>query len=247
MSDWIEGTVHERINWTRTHFSLRVSADLPPYQAGQFTKLALQAGEQRIQRAYSFVNPPNSPWHEFYIVEIPEGALTPRLGELEVGDKLLIAANPAGFLTLDEIPAGRDLWMLSTGTAIGPFLSILAQGDVATRFDNLVLVHGVRFGAELTYQPLIRSFAEQWGDRFHYVPMVTRETWGIALGGRIPSAIEKGTLEQKVGLSISAENSQVMICGNPEMVRDTQAILLARGLAKNLRRKPGQITAEHYW
>ena len=73
MAAWVEGRVLERIEWTPTLFSLRVEAELAPYKAGQFTKLALQRGEQRIQRAYSFVNPPSAPYHEFYLVEIPEG------------------------------------------------------------------------------------------------------------------------------------------------------------------------------
>ena len=247
MADWVEGRVLERIDWTDTHFSLRVQATLPPYKAGQFTKLALYDGEQKVQRAYSFVNPPSASWHEFYVVEIPDGQLTPRLGTLQAGDTLLIAANPTGFLTLDEIPPARDLWMLSTGTAIGPFLSILSDGEVAMRFDNLVLVHGVRQGRELAYRPLIDRLAERYGPRFSYVPMVSREAWPDALSGRIPAAIEAGTLEQRVGLEISAEASQVMICGNPEMVRDTQRVLIERGLTKNLRRKPGQISAENYW
>lgn len=247
MADWVEGCVLERTDWTDTHFSLRVQANLPPYKAGQFTKLALVDGEQKVQRAYSFVNPPSAPCHEFYIVEIPNGQLTPRLGSLQPGDAVLVAANPTGFLTLDEIPAGRDLWMLSTGTAIGPFLSILADGEVAMRFDNLVLVHGVRFGRELTYQPLLRQLAERYGERFNYVPMVSREPWQTALPGRIPAAIGSGALERRVGLGITPSQSQVMICGNPEMVRDTQGVLLERGLVKNLRRKPGQISAENYW
>ncbi|MGB5442627.1 MAG: ferredoxin--NADP(+) reductase, partial [Gammaproteobacteria bacterium] len=48
-------------------------------------------------------------------------------------------------------------------------------------------------------------------------------------------------------LTLSPGNSQVMICGNPAMVRDTQAILEARGLKKNKRREPGHITTEQYW
>lgn len=247
MADWVEGRVLERIDWTDTHFSLRVQAELPPYKAGQFTKLALCDGEQKVQRAYSFVNPPSASWHEFYVVEIPDGQLTPRLGSLQAGDSLLIAANPSGFLTLDEILPGRDLWMLSTGTAIGPFLSILVDGEVAMRFDNLVLVHGVRHGEELAYQPLIEQLKERYGGRLCYVPMVSREAWAGALSGRIPAAIEGGALEQRVGLTIAPETSQVMICGNPEMVRDTQRVLMERGLTKNLRRKPGQISAENYW
>ncbi|HEH9400652.1 TPA: ferredoxin--NADP reductase [Aeromonas sobria] len=247
MAAWVEGRVIERIEWTPTLFSLRVAAELAPYQAGQFTKLALEQGERRIQRAYSFVNPPSAPYHEFYLVEIPSGELTPSLGSLQAGDTLLVQSQASGFLTLAEVPAGRDLWLLATGTAIGPFLSMLADGEAFERFENLVLVHGVRKGEELAYQPLIARFGEQYGERFRYVPFVSREPWPDAMAGRIPAAIANGQLQQRVGLDFSPERSQVLICGNPEMVKETQQTLLALGLAKNLRRAPGNISAENYW
>ena len=238
MAAWVEGRVIERIEWTPTLFSLRVEAELAPYKAGQFTKLALVQGDRRIQRAYSFVNPPSAPYHEFYFVEIPDGELTPTLGSLQAGDTLLVQSQATGFLTLDELPPGRDLWLLSTGTAIGPFLSMLADGEAFDRFENLVLVHGVRKGEELSYQQ---------GARFRYVPFVSRETWPGAMAGRIPAAIANGQLQERVGLGFSAESSQVLICGNPAMVKETQQTLLALGLAKNLRRAPGNISAENYW
>ncbi|WP_323889395.1 ferredoxin--NADP reductase [Aeromonas caviae] len=247
MAAWVEGRVIERIEWTPTLLSLRVEAELAPYKAGQFTKLALEQGERRVQRAYSFVNPPGTPYHEFYLVEIPGGELSPSLGSLQVGDSLLVQSQATGFLTLDEIPPGRDLWLLSTGTAIGPFLAMLAEGQVFDRFEHLVLVHGVRKGEELSYQPLIASFAEQHGERFRYVPFVSRETWPGAMAGRIPAAIVDGSLQARVGLSFSPELSQVMICGNPAMVKETQQTLLGLGLAKNLRRAPGNISMENYW
>lgn len=247
MAAWVEGRVIERIEWTPTLFSLRVEAELVPYKAGQFTKLALAQGERRIQRAYSFVNPPSAPYHEFYLVEIPDGELTPSLGSLQEGDTLLVQSQATGFLILDEVPSGRDLWLLSTGTAIGPFLSMLADGEAFDRFENLVLVHGVRRGEELSYQGLIASFAEQHGARFHYVPFVSREGWPGAMAGRIPAAIADGILQARVGLAFSSEQSQVLICGNPAMVKETQQTLLELGLAKNLRRAPGNISAENYW
>lgn len=110
-----------------------------------------------------------------------------------------------------------------------------------------MLVHGVRKGEELSYQALIASFAEQHGERFRYVPFVSREPWPDAMAGRIPAAIANGQLQQRVGLEFSPELSQVLICGNPEMVKETQQTLLALGLAKNLRRAPGNISAENYW
>ena len=77
--------------------SLRVEADLEPYTAGQFTRLglwlpdALGGEPQRVAHAYSFVNPPNVGYHEFYVVLIPDGRLTPYLQRLQVGDGLWLA------------------------------------------------------------------------------------------------------------------------------------------------------------
>lgn len=253
MSDWVEGRVHEVIRWSDKLFSLRIEADLAPYQAGQFTKLSLMlpsadgsGAMERVSHAYSFVNGPAASYHEFYIVLIPEGRLTPHLARLQPGDTLQLAKAASGFLTLAEIPPARDLWLLATGTAIGPFLSILATAE-AQRFANLVLVHGVRLGEELTYRATIDELIARFAGRLHYVPFVSRESWPQGLSGRIPAAIVDGRLEQTVGLSLSPELSQVMICGNPQMVKDTQEVLLCRGLRKNLRRAPGEITVEHYW
>ena len=94
---------------------------------------------------------------------------------------------------------------------------------------------------------MIASFVEQYGARFRYVPFVSREPWPDAMAGRIPAAIASGQLQQRVGLEFLPELSQVLICGNPEMVKETQQTLLALGLAKNLRRAPGNISAENYW
>ena len=199
MTDWVEGRVSAMTHWSEQLFSLRVEADLAPYVAGQFTRLALMlpgadGALERVAHAYSFVNPPDVGYHEFYVVCIPGGRLTPHLQQLQVGDRLWLARQASGYLTLEELPAGRELWMLSTGTAIGPFLSLLAEGGVFARFEQLVLAHGVRKGSELSYQALITELQTRWPGRLHYVPFVTREPWPARVAGRIPEAIADGRL-----------------------------------------------------
>lgn len=253
MTDWVEGRVTQVTHWTDKLFSLRVEADLEPYTAGQFTRLGLWLPQmpgaelQRVAHAYSFVNPPGAGYHEFYVVLIPDGRLTPHLQRLQVGDGLWLARQASGFLTLDELPAGRELWMLSTGTAIGPFLSLLAEGRVFERFEQLVLAHGVRLGEELSYQPLLAELQRRWLGRLHYVPFVTREQWPVGIHGRIPDAIADGRFEAHVGLTLDPASSQVMLCGNPAMVKETLQVLQSRGLRKHLRREPGHISMENYW
>ena len=249
MSRWLEAKVIENRPWTQSLFSLRVTQDpgAAPlaFRAGQFVRIALDVGGERVARAFSFVNPPQDPVLEFYGVVVPEGPLSPRLATLRSGNTLYVADNPSGFLVLEEVPEAEDLWLVSTGTGIAPFLSILRTGECWRRFRRVILVHGARRAPELVYRELIEGVRRERGASFHYVPMLSRERAPGALEGRIPAAIGDGRLEA-AAVPIRAD-SQFMLCGNPEMLKDVQAVLAARGLRKHRRREPGQITVESFW
>ena len=247
MSNWVEGKVIENKHWTDLLYSLRIEADIDPFIAGQYGRLGLEIDDQIVGRPYSFVNAPHEKLLEFYSIKVSEGPLSPRLAKLEVGDSIYIDKRVNGFFTLNEVPEGRDMWMLATGTALGPFLSILNSGEVWQRFENIILVHAVRFKKELTYQDTINSLNRIFKDRFQIIPFVSREETDFAMSGRIPAAIKNGQLEEKAKIQFSAEYSQVMMCGNPDMLVDTRNALKEKGLRKNLRRSPGQITTESYW
>lgn len=247
MSEWLEGKVVENIHWNEGLFSLKIDADIDPFVAGQFASLALMIDGERVARPYSFLSAPHEKPLEFFFYTADKGVLSNALFELSAGDTILVK-NPAnGFFTLDEVPQSRDLWMIGTGTGIAPFLSILKTEQAWDKFKNLVLIQGVRAGADLQYQGMIREFAEQYGSRFKFQGFVSREAVEGTIQGRIPASLEDGSLEEAVGLNLSAEHSQAMLCGNPDMVKDAVELLKARGLQKNLRRKPGHITTENYW
>jgi len=247
MSKWAEGTVVAQQHWAGLLYSLQVEAELAPFRAGQFTKLALAVGGEMVARPYSFVNAPSVRPHEFYYVVLPEHPLTPRLCKLEPGDTIYLAPQAAGYLTLEQVPAGEHLWLLASGTALGPFLSILGTAAPWQRFERVVLVHAVRLAQELSYQARIRALLEQHAGKFGYVPVVSRETGESVLSGRIPKAIEDGRLEARAGVKLDARTSRVMVVGNPAMVADTVHALEQRGLKKHQRRDPGQISVETYW
>ncbi|MGP1680050.1 MAG: ferredoxin--NADP reductase [Burkholderiales bacterium] len=247
MSKWVEGTVVAQKRWAGLLYSLQVEADIAPFRAGQFTKLALAVDGEMVGRPYSFVNAPSVRPHEFYYVVLPQHPLTPRLSKLEAGDSVYLAPLAAGFLTLDEVPAGEHLWLLATGTALGPFLSILGTEAPWQRFKRVVLVHAVRRAEELGYQDQIRALLARHPGQFVFVPVVSREHSDFALAGRIPKAIEDGRLEARAGIKLEAEGSRLMVCGNPAMVADTVHALERRGLKKHRRRDPGQISVENYW
>ena len=239
---WLQARVTENRHWTEALFSLRVEGPRLAFEAGQFVRIALDIAGERVARPFSFVNPPADPTLEFYGIVVPEGPLSPRLARLGAGDVLYVAPNPAGFLVLSELPEAETLWLVSTGTGIAPFLSILRTDAPWKRYRNVVLVHAVRHARELVYRDMIAGWKN-----LKYVSFVSRETAPGSLAGRIPAAIGDGRLEAAAGLRLAPESSQVMLCGNPDMVKDVTAALIERGLRKHRRRAPGQITVETFW
>ena len=204
-------------------------------------------GDAFIERPYSYVNPPGRGPLEFYFVTVPGGPLTRKLTGLHPQDRLWVKRKPAGFLTLSEVPAARHLWLIASGTGIGPFISILRTAQPWERFEQVVLVHAVRRAAELSFPEVVAELRRSRAGQFRFVPFVSRETTDFALPGRVPEAIASHALEQAAGLVIDPAFSQVMLCGNPGMVEDTMRALEERGLLRNRRRTPGHISVENYW
>ncbi|MSQ62715.1 MAG: ferredoxin--NADP reductase [Betaproteobacteria bacterium] len=246
MRKWLEGRVLENRAWTETLFSLRVESPALRFEAGQFVRIALDMEGERIARPFSFVNAPSDPVLEFYGVIVPEGPLSPGLARLQTGDALYVADNPSGFLVLGEVPPAEDLWLLATGTGIAPFLSILRTETPWQRYRRVILVHAVRLASELVYRDIVLELQSS-RKQFSYLSFVSREIHPKSLAGRIPDAIRDGRLEAAAGAPIAPERSQFMLCGNPGMLKDAAAALALRGLCKNRRRTPGQITVESFW
>jgi ferredoxin--NADP+ reductase len=244
---WCQGRVHALRQWTETLFSIQLEADVEPFIAGQFTKLGLEIGDELVSRPYSYVNAPNEAPLEFYFVTVPDGPLTNKMVGLKSGDRIWVMRRAAGFLTLNEVPDAQHLWLLSTGTAIGPFLSILKTEEPWQRFERVVLVHAVRLASELSFAETIDSLRSSYAAQFQFIPFASREDTDFAIRARIPAAIADGRLEAAAGMEFSPQTSHIMICGNPDMVKSTQSILEERGLVRNRRRAPGHLSVENYW
>lgn len=263
MAQWNKGIVVEHRQWSETLHTLYVESQIEPYQAGQFAKIGVEVkaesgGEagseisseidsEIIGRPYSLVNAPGTQPLEFYYIEVPGGPLTSQLVKLKPGDSMLVAPRANGFMIIDEVPQARHLWLMATGTGIGPFLAMLDTEKPWQRFEKVVLVYAVRSLAELSYQQRIQQVMAKHAGQFVYIPFMSREKSDFTLHGRIPQAIIDGRMEGRAGINFSAADSQIMLCGNPQMVEDTTAVLVERGLKKHRRRDPGQITVENYW
>ena len=246
MSKWLNGTVLENRRWTEELTSIKIDAPLGQFNAGQFVRVGLEIDDEIVARPYSLVNAPSEPALEILFNIVPGGPLSPRLFELQQGDDILVAAKPAGFLTVNEIPDAENLWMMATGTAIGPFLSILKGDEVWQRFERIVLTYSVRTAEEQAYSKQIAALTESHSKQLCFIPIITREDIADTLRIRIPQAITDGELEKRAGVSLSADNSHVMMCGSTDMIQDVSAVLEARGMRKHRRREPGHFTSEKY-
>lgn len=246
MTEWLKGIIVERRQWTDDLFSLRFEADVGDFKAGQFVRIALDIDGERVGRPYSLVNAPHEPLQEIYFNVVKGGPLSPRLALLNPGDSLWLSKGTNGFMVLDEVPDAKQLWLLATGTGIGPFLAILKTAAPWTRFEHIVLGHSVQYARELTYHEVIDELRTAHEDKFHYVPLVTREVVPGTLAQRIPVALASGELESSAGIILSATDSHVMLCGNSAMITDMSEALALRGMHRHRRRDPGHITTEKY-
>ncbi len=246
MAKWHTGIVVDNMRWNDRLTTLRFEAPLGEFESGQFVRVGLEIDGEIVARPYSLVNTPDESVLEIYFNIVPEGPLSPRLFELKCGDKLLVAEQTAGFFTASEVPESNNLWMLATGTAIGPHLSILKGEAVWKKFDQITLCYSVRTHDELAYTDTITQIADQHNDAFCFIPVVTRESHMDSLRERIPQSIQNGSLEYRANTPLSANDSHVMICGSNDMITDVTAVLESRGMHKHRRREPGHYTTEKY-
>ncbi|MGM0526770.1 MAG: ferredoxin--NADP reductase [Pseudomonadota bacterium] len=246
MIQWISGKVVENYRWSDTVFSLRVIAEPFDFKAGQFVRLGITVGDEQLLRAYSLASPPGASILDFVIAEVHDGVVSSRLAKLQPGDSVNITQPAGGFFTLDEVPDGDSLWMLATGTGIGPFISMLHTDKPWNRFKRINLIHGVRHATDLAYQDQIQQWQQQYPDRLGYQPVITREAIPGALAERIPELIRSGQLQTALKTPLDT-TAQVMLCGNPDMIQESRSAFAELGLAKNTRRKPGNVTSENYW
>lgn len=251
---WTGQTILSTRAWTPTLFSFRTTRDTGyRFTPGQFARIGVETPTGgAVWRAYSIVSAAYDEHLEFFSVVIPGGKFTSRLALFKPGDRILVEKASYGFLTLDRFVGGDDLWMISSGTGLGPFLSILHDPQTWSRFENLILVHSVRQPEELAYRDEIAAFEKHVllsGERarLRYVPVVTRVCCPDALSARIPLLIEDGRLEKTAGAGLDLERSRLMICGNPQMANDLRALLTGRGFRVGRRNDPGQLAFENYW
>jgi len=184
-----------------------------------------------LMRAYSIASPNYDEELEFLSIKVADGALTSRLQNIQVGDEVFVSSKPTGTLVVDQLFEGRNLYLISTGTGLAPFISIIQDPETYEKFDNVIVTHGVRYASELAYQQFIQHdlpnnefFGEEVREKLIYYPSVTREDY--ATQGRLTDAMSTGKLFTDIGLpQADPEHDRFMICGSPSMLKDSCQIL----------------------
>ena len=242
--------------WNPALMSFRLRRD-PAYifVPGQFARIGLvNENGETLWRAYSIVSAPHEAFLEFFLLVMPTGEFSSRVGRFNVGDTMLVEQMPQGFLTVDRFrqpEREQDLWLLATGTGLAPYISMLRDESVWKRFEHIVIVLSVRERHDLGYteelERLAADHARAGQAKFHFVKTLTRDTLHGALHGRINTLLESGALEAATGVALSDARSRFMLCGNPEMVETMRKVLKGRGFRMNRKLEPGHIIVENYW
>ncbi len=235
-------TIVDIHHWSDKLFTIRTTRDQSMrFRNGEFTMFGLKVDEKPLLRAYSMASSCYDDFLEFYSIKVPDGPLTSRLQHVQVGDPVLVSKKPTGTLLYDHLRPGKHLYLLSTGTGLAPFLSIIRDPDVYDHFEKVVLVHGCRYVNELSYQKLITDelhnnpyFGDAVSSKLIYYPAVTREPFRNF--GRINHLLESGKLIDDIGLpELNVDNDRFMLCGSPAMLESLSGLLDQLGFSETRR------------
>ena len=238
-------------HWTDSLFSFTTTRS-PGFRflSGQFTMLGLNIGTKPLLRAYSMVSPHYSDRLEFFSIKIDGGPLTSRLKDLKAGDEILVGSKTTGTLIIDNVLPGKRLYLLSTGTGLAPFLSLIRDPDIYERFDHIIMVHCCRFINDLAYDQLLSNdlrqdeYIGEYADKqLIYYPTVTREPFRN--NGRIDEIIFSGRLFSDIAMPpINHNDDRFMLCGNPSMLKSIATILRGQNYIEGHHGVPGHFVIE---
>jgi ferredoxin/flavodoxin---NADP+ reductase len=251
MSAFLEERVLSVHHWTDRLFSFTTTRDPAlRFSNGHFTMIGLRVNGKPLLRAYSIVSANYEEHLEFLSIKVPDGPLTSRLQHIQVGDTVIVGKKPTGTLVVDYLLPGKHLYMFGTGTGLAPFMSIVRDPETYEKFDQVILVHGVRQVDELAYHDMLvehlpnhEFLGELVTSKLRYYPTVTRENYRNM--GRVTELIESGKLFTDLGVpAFDPANDRVMICGSPAMLRDLKHLLEQRGFKEGNTSTPGDFVVE---
>lgn len=219
-------------HWNETLFSFTTTRDPGfRFESGHFVMVGLEVEGKPLMRAYSIASPHYDDKLEFFSIKVPDGPLTSRLQHVEPGADVFVSNKPVGTLVIRDLRPGKRLFLLATGTGLAPFMSIIQDPETYERFEQVVLIHGVRHVSELAYHDFISKelpahpfLGEEVSNKLLYYPTVTREAFRNQ--GRLTGLIRSGKLFEDLGIEGFDTNSdRAMICGGPAMLEEASEML----------------------
>jgi ferredoxin--NADP+ reductase len=247
---------------------LRVRPDGGDYsfRPGQFAVLGLLGSESRvpeaapeeaapdpqkmIRRAYSIASSNvERAYVEFYLTLVTTGELSPRLFELRHGSRLFLGPKASGLFTLDRVAPDKAVVLVATGTGLAPYISMLRTMLIAETMRKFVVLHGARCSWDLGYRAELESLA-RIRPNFTYIPSITRpeqDPHFRGQTGRIQKLLEQGVVEKVAGVRLEPAETDVFLCGHPEMIDYVATVLQTRGFTKDQGKKFGTMHVEEYW
>ncbi|MEN2495223.1 MAG: Ferredoxin--NADP reductase [Hyphomicrobiaceae bacterium hypho_1] len=251
MVGYYRETVLHVKHWTDTLFSF-VTTRNPGfrYENGQFAMVGIEISGTLVARAYSMVSSNYNDYLEWLSIKVSDGPLTSKLQYIKPDDTILISKKPVGTLIIDNLCPGKRLYLLSSGTGLAPFISIICDPVTYERFERVILVHSCRYVDELAYYNRIKNelpnhefLGDHVREKLIYYPTVTREKFGNS--GRITDLIISGKLFKNIAMPfLNAATDRVMICGNPNLVIDMKNILKTSGFNEGSSNKPAEYVVE---
>ena len=238
-------------HWNDSLFSFRTTRDPGlRFENGQFVMIGLEVGGKKLMRAYSIASANHEEHLEFFSIKVPDGPLTSLLQNVRPGQEILVSRKPTGTLLLHDLKPGKRLFLFSTGTGLAPFLSLVKEPEMYDRFEQIILVHGVRRISELAYEEYLSRtlqedelFGPMVRGKLLYYPTVTREPFRNR--GRITDLITSGKLFQDCKMPpLDIETDRIMLCGSPSMLADLRTIFDERGFIEGNHSEPGHFVIE---
>ncbi|MES2401004.1 MAG: ferredoxin--NADP reductase [Pseudomonadota bacterium] len=251
MSAFHEERVLSVHHWTDKLFTFTTTRDPAlRFSNGHFTMIGLKVNDKPLLRAYSIVSANYEEHLEFLSIKVADGPLTSRLQHIQVGDSIIVGKKPTGTLLIDYLLPGKRLYLLSTGTGLAPFMSVIRDPATYEAFEQVILVHGVRQADELAYHDLVTDhlpkhefLGEMIQKQLLYYPTVTRESYRNM--GRVTDLMESGKMFEDLKLpNLDVANDRVMICGSPHMLKDLKHMLETRGFKEGTTSTPGDFVVE---
>jgi len=252
MSAFLEEKVLSVHHWTDRLFSFTTTRDQAlRFSNGHFTMIGLRGENGKpLLRAYSIASANYEEHLEFLSIKVQDGPLTSRLQHIQVGDTIVVGRKPTGTLLIDYLTPAKRLYLIGTGTGLAPFMSIIRDPETYERFEQVILLHGVREVKELAYHDYITQelpknefLGEMVSKQLMYYPTVTREAF--VHQGRVTELLENGQISTELSLpELNPAEDRVMICGSPEMLRDLKALCERKGFVEGNTSTPGQYVIE---